>query len=238
MKWNLAVLMLLFGVSAQVSAEFRGELKLVPEGCANTPPRICRLDSLLTFTSKNGLIWQTDVWEDGNGQSGTTDGASIPEWAQAVIGDAYDESYLKAAIVHDHYCYKENHVRSWRETHRMFYDALVDLGIEQVKAKTMYFAVYAFGPRWVELVPGSNCGQNCINAVSASGEKKDADKFAWLGTQTEIARFQAMVEQDQDMELYAIEAYAKSLTPNDFYLNHGDSYVPAGDNDPKIHATY
>ncbi|MBV7548334.1 DUF1353 domain-containing protein [Pseudomonas sp. PDM26] len=236
---NIVLLMFFLSVCAQVSAGgFSGELRLVPKGCQNTNSRVCRLDSMLTFKSTDGLVWQTDVWTDGNGQSGTTDGASIPKWAQSVIGDAYDESFLKAAIIHDHYCYEENHVRTWRQTHRMFYDALNELGIVGVKAKTMYFAVYAFGPHWVKLVPGEKCGENCIKSIDISGEKMDTDQFDWPVAQEEIAKFKQMAEKDQDLSLAEIESYAKLIKPDDFYQNHGDTYVPTGSDDPNFFSRY
>jgi hypothetical protein len=47
---------------------------------------------------------------------------------------------------HDHYCYKENHVRGWRQTHKAFYYALNTLGVPALKAKIMYAAVYLGGP--------------------------------------------------------------------------------------------
>ena len=103
-------------------------------------------------------------------QSGTTDGASIPGWAQPIIGAPFDRSYLKAAILHDHYTYRENHVRSWRSTHRMFRDALLASGIAPLKAQVMYFAVLAGGARWKEIVQGEPCPGDCIKTVSPVGK--------------------------------------------------------------------
>jgi hypothetical protein len=44
----------------------------------------------------------------------------------------------------------------------MFYDGLVESGVDVAKAKLMYYAVYLAGPKWVQLVPGKPCGPNCI----------------------------------------------------------------------------
>lgn len=178
------------------SGEFIGDLILLPEGCQKSVARICKLGAELTYkSSSDNLVWQTDVWQDGNRESGTTDGASIPEWAQSIIGDPYDKSYLKAAIVHDHYCYQENHVRTWRQTHRMFYDALIDLDVTPVKAKTMYFAVYLFGPHWVELVPGENCGKNCIKTFSATKKNIyfEQDQYTSEQSQNELKKFKQIL---------------------------------------------
>ena len=46
-----------------------------------------------------------------------------------------DEAYLKAAVLHNHYCGKRS--VSWRETRLMFYEALIDLGVNSYKAKLM-----------------------------------------------------------------------------------------------------
>ena len=161
------LLALLLTVSLDASsAPIEGELDLYPEGCQYTDDEICKLRSELTYTSPgNGLVWKTNVWSSDDVKSGTTDGASIPKWARPIIGGPYDGHYLKAAIIHDHYCYNENHVRTWRDTHRMFYDAMRDSGVDAVKAKVMYFAVYFAGPKWVELVEGEHCGVNCIQNV-------------------------------------------------------------------------
>jgi hypothetical protein len=229
-------LLFLVAMSLQTYAlagEFTGELKLVPEGCQHTNTRICKLKGLLTYkSSQNGLVWQTDEWEDENGESGTTDGASIPGWAQPIIGDPYDPSYLKAAIVHDHYCYKENHVRSWRETHRMFYDALVDLGVGIRKAKIMYFAVYFGGPRWVKLVPGENCGANCIKNVLPSGERWEGDRFGSKKFKDALGAIQATIDENPNITLDEIEAFAQRMEPDSFFFKHGNSYVPQGPIDP------
>lgn len=217
------------------AGEFEGELVLLPDGCESADARICRLGAPLTYrSSRDGLVWQTDVWSDSNAQSGTTDGASIPLWAQPVIGDAYDPSFLKAAIVHDHYCYQENHVRTWRQTHRMFYDALNDLGVDPIKAKIMYFAVYWRGPRWVTLVPGENCGENCIKNVAPGGRRWEGDQYTGAVFETELARLQAELESGLSFSVEDLEARAEMLSPESFFFEHGGTYTPTGADDPNI----
>lgn len=232
-KWLLAALLLTTATTR--AGEFTGELVLLPEGCQQTSGRICKLGAPLTYKDPNGLVWQADDWQEGKHQSGTTDGASIPEWAQPIIGDAYDSSYLKAAVIHDHYCYEENRVRSWRQTHRMFYDALIDLQIGKVKAKTMYYAVYAFGPHWVELVPGTYCGQNCINSLSSTSQRWEGDEFLTTRARENIEKMMKALEQNPDMRIEEIEARAKMDKPGDFFLMRGSSYSPTGPDDPNIH---
>lgn len=230
-----AIVFLLSLPGLGLTGEFKGDLVLLPDGCETTNARICRLGAPLTYYSrKDGLVWQTDVWSDPNAQSGTTDGASIPPWAQPIIGDAYDPSFLKAAIVHDHYCYKENHVRTWRQTHRMFYDALNDLNVDPIKAKVMYFAVYWRGPRWVKLVPGENCGDNCIKNVAPTGRRWEGSQYSGASFETELARLKADLENGLSLSTDDLEARAERLDPDSFFFKHGGTYVPTGPNDSNI----
>ena len=160
------------------SAPIAGKLDLYPKGCQSSDTGICKLGSELTYTSsRNRLVWKTNAWSSDEAQSGTTDGASIPRWAQPIIGRPYKGAYLKAAIIHDHYCFKENHVRTWRDTHRMFYDAMRDSGVNAAKAKVMYFAVYFAGPKWVRLVEGERCGRNCIQNLQGRPNVSSSDVF-------------------------------------------------------------
>ncbi|MER9503906.1 DUF1353 domain-containing protein [Mesorhizobium sp. M0579] len=222
--------------TALAGGSFEGSLILLPKDCQKTDKRICRLGAPLRYTSPGGkLVWQADKWTDGNGESGTTDGASIPEWAQRIIGDPYDPSYLKAAIIHDHYCYLENHVRSWRDTDRMFYDALLDLHVAKAKAKIMYYAVYLGGPHWVDLVPGQNCGTNCINNVAPGGVRFEGDQFGGSAFQAELQRVKELVEADDDISVEKLEQRAESQKPGDFFFAHGSTYSPTGPDDPNIH---
>ncbi len=36
----------------------------------------------------------------------------------------------------------------WKAVHRMFYNAMRCSGVNEIKAKIMYYAVYNFGPCW------------------------------------------------------------------------------------------
>lgn len=74
------------------------------------------------------------------------DGASIPRPLWSVVGGPYEGLYRTASIVHDHYCITRSH--TWRDTHRMFHDAMRCSGVGSVKASVMFYAVYRCGPRW------------------------------------------------------------------------------------------
>lgn len=221
-----------FAVALPALAEIDGSVILFPKGCENTDARKCKLAAELRYTDPRNVVWESSVWHNSNQQSGTTDGASIPLWAQPIIGLPYDSQYLKAAIIHDHYCYKENHVRPWRATHRMFYDALIDLGIPTAKAKAMYFAVYLAGPKWVELVPGEPCGNNCIKNFSLTEERVDSNSYDNPIFQDEIVRIYSRLLAGENLSVKQLEEEAKSLRPNFFFYKHGWSYSPTGSTDP------
>lgn len=222
---------------------FEGELAFLPQGCE--AQRECRLVNDITYNDPNGLVWKAskrDPAADPAIQTGLTDGASIPAWAQPFIGKPFDKSFIKAAVVHDHYCYAENHVRSWRKTHRMFYNALIDSGVPVDKAKVMYFAVYLGGSRWTSLVPGDQCGPDCINDALAGGGVPDGnggvevfrpDRF---GTDEFVQAFEAtapaVANLSDRLTLTQIEDLADSLMPEDAFGTADRLYVPEGASDP------
>ncbi len=106
-----------------------------------------------------GKGWQTD-------KGAKTDGASIPKLLQPFVGSPWEKNYIRAAVIHDWYC--DRHVRPWKETHKVFYSAMLASGLESRKAKLMFYAVYAFGPKWGYLIDGKPCTgtNNCINATN------------------------------------------------------------------------
>ena len=239
MKIFSAIVTLLISFSSVAfGGEFIGNLILLPDGCQQTDARICKLGAELTYkSSRDGLVWQTDTWKDEYVESGTTDGASIPKWAQAIIGDPYDKSYLKAAIIHDHYCYKENHVRTWEQTHLMFYDALVDLKVNIVKAKTMYFAVYLAGPHWIKIVPGENCGHNCVKSFFPTGERWEGDEYANNEFQKEIKKMKLSLENDVNISIEEIEDRANKIKLNNFFFENSGIYKVKSKNDPNLRSS-
>jgi len=86
-------------------------------------------------------------WEAPTGL--ITDGASIPTPFWSVIGGPFEGKYREAAVVHDAACCAQ--MQAWEDVHHMFYNAMRCSGVEQDKAKTMFLAVWSFGPRWTHL---------------------------------------------------------------------------------------
>lgn len=109
------------------------------------------MDARLVFVDEAGVEWTAPkgTW---------TDGASVPRLALPVTDGRFDKKFLKAAVVHDAYCQKENETRCpdqyqqkpWKEVHRMFYEACLVGGTSQTVAGLMYAGVRWGGPRWGE----------------------------------------------------------------------------------------
>lgn len=76
------------------------------------------------------------------------DGASIPSTFWSVIGGPFEGKYRNASVVHDVAC--DEKTQSWRAVHLAFYHACRCGGVDERKAKLMYYAVHRFGPRWSE----------------------------------------------------------------------------------------
>jgi hypothetical protein len=216
MKHGLLIVIIL-SLPSTVSAAFTGELVLEPEGCEKV--RECYTKYPLHYVDSNGVGWEAKAGLK-------TDGASIPFWAQPFIGKPYEKSYIKAAVVHDHYC--DKHVRPWRQTHRVFYDMLRALNVPILKSKVMYYAVLIGGPKWVGLVPGDSCGTLCVNAYN---NLKSAQKYLFRPARyAEIKGFDQKLKnmeqllKEKDLSLDEIDAIAISESPNDFYFKNIDTY--------------
>src|SRR5262245_5519353 len=128
MKLRFACGLALILTTTSASAEFVGKLEFKPADCKNAGT--CELVYDFGYIDPNRLGWQAKAGLK-------TDGASIPSWATPIIGGPWEEQFVGAAVIHDHYCIRT--VRTRRATHRMFYDALI--GIIRAKALAMYYAV-------------------------------------------------------------------------------------------------
>lgn len=101
--------------------------------------RSMKLLNRFSYIDPNGELWDVP-------KKTIVDGASIPKVFWSIIGGPYEGNYRKASIIHDYYCNKK--VISWEKVHLMFYNACITEGTSIIKAKLMYAAVYAGGPRW------------------------------------------------------------------------------------------
>lgn len=73
-------------------------------------------------------------------------GASIPQTFWSLIGGPFEGPYRNASVVHDVAC--DRMAAPWEDVHLMFYEACLCGGVDERRAKLMYWAVYQFGPRW------------------------------------------------------------------------------------------
>ncbi|MDJ0630410.1 MAG: M12 family metallopeptidase [Rhodobacter sp.] len=219
---------------------FEGELAFYPEGCEET--RKCFLANDLRYTDPYSLVWLASKRDTSAGaeiQSGTTDGASIPEWAQPFVGRPFDPSYIKAAVIHDHYTYPENRVRSWWSSQRVFHDMLQDLGVPRAKTQIMYLGVLLGSQKWIRLVPGDDCGVNCINDISEAAttvqRTEEAVYREWPETYDSKEYEEAMKAgiavialHGEQMTLGDLNALAAYLMPDHPVFTTSDEYTPTG----------
>lgn len=131
----IASVMMQISVNAQSLGRFIGAIQTewLPDG------RRMRLLSTITFVDPRGTEWAAP-------RGSVIDGASIPQAAWSLIGGPFDGKYRNASVIHDVAC--ENKNRGWESVHRVFYEAMLASGVDRLRAKLMYAAVYHFGPRW------------------------------------------------------------------------------------------
>jgi hypothetical protein len=141
--------------------------------------RSARLLRAITYHSPTQMDWPVpvDAWLDG---------ASIPRAFWTIIGGPFEGKYRAASIVHDHYCITRT--RTWRDTHRMFHDAMRCSEVSKAQATVMYYAVYRFGPRWsdpglegLEIAPDETSDDN------AASFAQDAQRIVLEGLGPEAA---------------------------------------------------
>ena len=95
-----------------------------------------------TYVDQSGRRWEAPT-------ALITDGASIPMPFWSVIGGPFEGLFREAAVVHDAGCCAQ--MQPWEDVHHMFYNAMRCSGVEEGKAKTLFLAVWSFGPRWTHL---------------------------------------------------------------------------------------
>ena len=137
-----AFLLIGFGAgNAATAAEYFGEFRdaLSGEFIDATPRPKFRLAAEFRFVDPNGLLWSVPSRKE-------FDGASIPQAFWSFIGGPFDGDYIKASVIHDHYC--DEKTRTDHDTHRNFYYGMRAAGVVEWKAKFMYWAVATFGPNW------------------------------------------------------------------------------------------
>ncbi len=198
---------------------FSGRLMLNSKGCEAKGE--CNVgNGGLKFTQIIG--GKKKVWSVQPGLK--TDGASIPKFAQGIIGRPYDGSYLAAAVIHDNFCARET--ESWKNTHRLFYDMLRSLGINDLKAKIMYAGVVAGSHKWVKVKKPQSCGQGCTFNLPA-GNQMNGDNFERGPDNSSVAQIaftalEAKITAAPELSLDDIDNEAQQLLPDDPYIKLRD----------------
>jgi hypothetical protein len=100
------------------------------------------MELLAPFAFKDSTAF---TWQASKGD--LVNGASIPElvWSK-IVGTPFIGDYRRASVVHDVACKK--HIRSSKQAHHMFYEAMLEDGTDPRRALLFYMAVRVFGPKW------------------------------------------------------------------------------------------
>jgi len=131
---------------AQVKGGFYGELWLKPLDDG----RNMEVVKPVGFVDSEARKWEVPI-------KSITDGASIPRVLWSLIGSPFTGHYRRAAVLHDYYSVTKR--RSWRDTHNLFYEAMIKDGVDPKQALLMWATVYRFGPRWTR--GESSCWNMC-----------------------------------------------------------------------------
>jgi Protein of unknown function (DUF1353) len=127
-------------LSAQVSgADDWGKFSTDPVIQLLADGRLAKVVDFFSYTDPRGRVWPVPA-------SSIVNGASIPRVVWSLTGGPWDGKYRNASIVHDIACDEKKH--SWKDVHRMYYEACRAGGLGVIEAKAQYWAVYHFGPRW------------------------------------------------------------------------------------------
>lgn len=130
-----------------MAAHFEGNVDarwLVEEG----EDRAMQLLADFAFYDSTNFKWQAKAGDK-------IDGASIPEaiWSE-IVGTPFIGDYRRASVVHDVAC--DKHIKTSKDAHRMFYEAMLADGTSPARALIFYTAVRLFGPQWEAAAGTSN----------------------------------------------------------------------------------
>lgn len=120
-----------------LAQEYEG--RVVAEWLTDQAGRQMRLIESFSFVDTSGVKWTAPAFS-------IVDGASIPSIFWSNFGPPFVGKYRRASVIHDVYC--ERRDREHRKVHKMFYDAAITDGVDRSKARLMYLAIRAFGPKW------------------------------------------------------------------------------------------
>ena len=101
--------------------------------------RDMKLLAPFTYKDPRGMLWEVPAGY-------ITNGASVPWGLWNIVGGPYDGPYRDAAVLHDYYT--DHKLRSWEDTHRMYYEASIARGVSENRASIMYAGLLVGADRW------------------------------------------------------------------------------------------
>lgn len=113
-----------------------------------------RLLDDLAFVDERGKVWSA-------ARDGIVDDEALPREFQTLPGVPYVGEYRKAAIIHSFH--SRARTEPWKEVHRALYRASIAEGVGEMRARSLYAAVYAGAWRWE--LRGSSCFRSCHAAA-------------------------------------------------------------------------
>lgn len=139
--------------TAAEPAHFTGKLvlELIDEIGFNHEFRL--LDDL-AFVDGQGKAWIA-------ARGGIADDESLPRELHPLQGLPYIAEYRKAAVIHRYF--SRAGTESWKQVHRVLYDASIAEGVSAAQARSLYAAVYASAWRWEPRT--SSCFRSCHAAA-------------------------------------------------------------------------
>lgn len=215
----LTALFFAFAISNTAQADFIGQLVLEPEECKEEGK--CTLGEDFGYIDRSGLGWKADKGD-------ITDGASIPRFAQIFVGVPFESTALPAAVLHDHYSKSVRPVRGWFQTQRMFYEALLEGGVEEPRASMMYAGVLIGSGKWITRMKGKECdvgdGIACMNQTVEVTLEIQPESY---GTEKYLSSFEAIKAQIESGAVGrdAVENLARIALPDDIYLNNPSGQI-------------
>ena len=147
-----------------MAGQFQGSV-VVEWISGDGPDRDMRLREPFTYVDSAGKVWRVPA-------GAVVNGASIPRVLWNTVGPPFVGDYRRASVVHDYFC--DDRTEPWQAVHRMFYEGCLTGGVSETRAKLMYAAVYAAGPRWSD--PGGRSLRRPGGADDSGLEQLGADK--------------------------------------------------------------
>ena len=151
----------------QSRGRYIGQLELT----ALSGGRLMRLSQPYTYIDPAGRTWAVPA-------RAVVDGASIPRVFWTVVGGPWDGPYRDASVIHDWFCAVRT--KPWKETHRMFYDAMLTSQVPSRQARLMFLAVRYAGPSWDDLTLANSrlLTNNGQTRLDPAGTRRGTSNFA------------------------------------------------------------